>query len=351
MKYVNIAAGKPISKIGLGTWQFGSPEWNYGNEYAAVAAPKIVQRALELGVTLFDTAEIYGIEAKSASCRALVRGVAVVEPARLRGFGRSESILGDALRDGGDFTFIATKFYPAAPRMPSVRRHAAASARRLGTRSIDLYQVHLRGRTAPAMRTVRMLRELQADKVIANVGLSNATLEQWQAAEAALGRVVLSNQVPYSLVNRAAEQELLPYARFRERMIIAYSPLAHGLLSGRYDRSHRPTDSTRLANPLFQPENLNRAEELLRTLRDVAHAHQATPSQIALAWVIRHPSVAAIPGAASVEQLESNVAAADIELADDEYRALAAAAAAFDPVAPPRSRTSRLRSRVAGWIG
>ena len=97
--------------------------------------------------------------------------------------------------------------------------------------------------------------------------------------------------------------------------MIAYSPLAQGLLSGRYDRDSRPANRVRAANPLFLPENLERAADLIAALREVADAHSATPAQIALAWVIRHPAVVAIPGASSVEQLESNAAAAEIDLA------------------------------------
>jgi aryl-alcohol dehydrogenase-like predicted oxidoreductase len=104
--------------------------------------------------------------------------------------------------------------------------------------------------------------------------------------------------------------------------VLAYSPLAQGLLSGRYDPGNRPANRVRAANPLFLPGNLARAAELLATLRDVAEAHSATPAQIALAWVIRHPAVAAIPGASSVGQLERNAAAADIDLTDGQYHLL-----------------------------
>ena len=99
----------------------------------------------------------------------------------------------------------------------------------------------------------------------------------------------------------------------------------------------------RTTHPLFLPQNLERARGLITTLREVADAHSATPAQVALAWVIRHPAVAAIPGAASVEQLESNVAAADIDLADDEYRALQLAAARFRPVPGPGFASRQVR--------
>jgi aryl-alcohol dehydrogenase-like predicted oxidoreductase len=187
--------------------------------------------------------------------------------------------------------------------------------------------------------------------VVDEVGLSNGSLDMWRTADDVLGARVLSNQVPYSLVNRTAEATILPFARANGRVVIAFSPLAQGLLSANYDRDNVPTDPGRQTNPLFLPENLDRASGLLETLRSVAKAHTATPAQIALAWVIRDPAVTAIPGAATVEQLEHNVAAADIDLSDAEHEALATAAAAFHPVSPPRSGGDRLRRWVADRVG
>src|SRR5499427_10377647 len=117
MRYMGIGTAKEISKIGLGTWQFGSREWGYGDRYADEVARAIVRRAVELGVTLFDTAEIYG-------------------------FGRSERILGAAIGEDRDSVFLATKIFPLLPVAPVVEQRAVASANRLGTRRLDLYQVH-----------------------------------------------------------------------------------------------------------------------------------------------------------------------------------------------------------------
>ena len=307
MRYLDIGIAKEISKIGLGTWQFGSREWGYGDQYADQVARAIVRRALELGITLFDTAEIYG-------------------------FGRSERILGQALGEDRDGVFLATKILPVLPVAPVVEQRAVASANRLGAHHLDLYQVHQPNPVVRDGTIMRGMRALQRVGLVGEVGVSNYSLQRWRAAEDALGSRVLSNQVPYSLVARSPERDLLPYAQERGRVVLAYSPLAQGLLSGRYDPSNRPANRVRTANPLFLPGNLARAAELIAVLREVAGAHSATPAQIALAWVIRHPAVAAIPGASSVEQLEHNAAAADIDLTDDQYQALAAAAARFQPI-------------------
>src|SRR6266567_528213 len=211
MRYLDIDTAKKISKIGLGTWQFGSREWGYGAAYAGSEAKAIVRRALELGVTLFDTAEIYG-------------------------FGRSERILGEAL--GGDLPsiFLATKILPVLPVAPVVEQRGVASAARLGAKTLDLYQVH---QPNPAVRDgtiMRGMRALQRTGLVDEVGVSNYSLKRWIAAENALGSRVLTNQVRYSLADRRPERDLVPYAEAHGRVIIAYSPLAQGLLSGRYDK-------------------------------------------------------------------------------------------------------------------
>ncbi len=164
-----------------------------------------------------------------------------------------------------------------------------ASANRLGARCLDLYQVHQANPLVRDGTIMRGMRALQHVGLVSEVGVSNYSLGRWRAAEDGLDSQVLSNQVPYSLVARSPERDLLPYAAQRGRVVLAYSPLAQGLLAGRYDRDNRPANRVRTGNPLFLPDNLARAAELIAALREVAEAHSATPAQIALAWVIRHP--------------------------------------------------------------
>jgi aryl-alcohol dehydrogenase-like predicted oxidoreductase len=321
MRYLGIETAPRISRIGLGTWQFGSREWGYGEPYAEQQAHAIVRRAIELGVTLFDTAEIYG-------------------------FGRSEQILGRAIGDNRDSAFLATKIFPLLPVAPVVEQRAVASADRLGVRRLDLYQVHQPNPVIRDRTIMRGMRALQRVGLVGEVGVSNYSLDRWRAAEKALGSRVLSNQVSYSLVARSPGRDLVPFAESHGRVVIAYSPLAQGLLSGRYHRANLPANRVRAANPLFLPENLERAGALIAVLREVADAHSATPAQIALAWVLHSPAVVAIPGASSVKQLESNVAAAEIELADDQYEALSAASDRFRPIGGPAALPGLVRARL-----
>lgn len=308
MRYVDVE-GARVSVIGLGTWQFGSFEWGYGSDYASKEAPAIVKRAIELGINLIDTAEIYG-------------------------FGKSESIVGRAIRDIRHQAFVASKVFPVLPVSPIVKQRARASARRLGIEQIDLYQVHWPNPVVPIGTTMDGMRSLQDDGVVRHVGVSNFSLERWQAAEKALARPVVSNQVPYSLVDRRAEGNLIQHAQSSGRIVIAYSPLAQGFLSARYDASNRPSGTMRRRRPLFSVQSLNRAKPLFDLLREVGDAHGATPSQVALAWSVHPSNVVAIPGASSVAQVESNAVAGDLILSEDEYQLLTGEARRFRPNAP-----------------
>ncbi len=324
MEYLEIDGLGPVSRIGLGTWQFGSREWGYGDSYADRAARDIVRRARELGITLFDTAEVYG-------------------------FGRSERILADALGHERADVVVASKVFPVAPFPAVVRHRWAGSARRLGLTRIPLYQVHQPNPVVPDSVIMPGLRSLLDDDRIGAVGVSNYSLDRWRAADTALGRPVISDQVQFSLAHAAPLDDLVPFADRENRLVIAYSPLAQGLLGGRYTVDHRP-GGVRAVNPLFGTENLHRIAPLLELLREVAAAHQAEPAQVALAWLIGLPRVVVIPGASSVEQLEHNAAAAAISLSADEQAALTAAARAFTPVSGVRTAADTVRERVEGWL-
>jgi len=307
MKYVDVDGVGRVSRIGLGTWQFGSREWGYGDDYASGAARDIVQRALDLGVTLIDTAEVYGT-------------------------GKSERILGEALGDKRADVAVASKIFPIAPFPSVVKQRARASARRLQLDRIPLYQVHQPNPVVPDSVIMPGMRSLLDEGRIGAAGVSNYSLARWRKADAALGRPVISNQVQFSLAHPQPLDDLVPFAERENRIVIAYSPLAQGLLGGRYGLDNRPGGV--------------RVEPLLQTLRDVATEVDAKPAQVALAWLISLPGVVAIPGASSVEQLAFNVAAADIELSADSRNALTEAARAFRPVSSRRFAADMIREKL-----
>src|SRR5436190_1412709 len=320
MKYLDVDGVGRVSRIGVGTWQFGSREWGYGDSYAAGAARDIVQKALGLGVTLFDTAEVYGL-------------------------GKSERILGEALGDERAEVAVASKIMPIAPFPPVIKQRERASARRLRLDRIPLYQIHQPNPLVPDSVIMPGMRDLLDSGDIGAAGVSNYSLARWRKADAALGQPVISNQVQFSLARPAPLEDLVPFAERENRIVIAYSPLAQGLLGGKYGLHNRP-GGVRAYNSLFGTENLRRVEPLLQTLRDAAATLDAKPAQVALAWLISLPNVVAIPGASSVEQLEFNVAAADIELSSESRDALTAAARAFRPVSTSQFLIDRVREKL-----
>jgi aryl-alcohol dehydrogenase-like predicted oxidoreductase len=320
VKYVNLG-DRQASAIGLGLWQFGSDEWAWGRDLSEPAAKLIVQRALDLGINLFDTAELYGD-------------------------GRSEEILARSLGDRRNDAIIATKVTPTHATHDGVVNAANGSLSRLGVEAIDLYQVHWPNRLIPIQRTMEGMRELVETGKVREVGVSNFPLRLWRKAEGALGRPVVSNQVQFHLLDRTPMDDLLPYARREGRVIIAYSPLAQGVLGGRYERGKVPEDF-RVNNPLFSRTSFERITPLLEELRLVARAHEATMAQIALAWLLHLPQVIAIPGARSLEQVQANAAAADIELSGEQFQRLTWVAKSVQP-RPLRRKIRRLLGLLLG---
>lgn len=321
MRYFTVAS-RQISVVGLGAWQFGSRGWGWNTEFGPSDAKAIVRRALELGITLFDTAEIY---------------------AR----GNSERILGAALASHRSDAYVATKLWPLHPLRQQVVPALRRSLARLGMEKADLYQLHWPNPLVPMAWTFAGMRDAVAAGLVDQIGVSNFGLARWQRADAALGSPVIANQVPYNLVERRAERELVPFAQTNDRMILAYSPLAQGLLSGRYGATNLP-GGFRRANALFLPENIRRIQPVLSALTEIAGDHRVTPAQIALAWTIRTPRVAAIPGAKSVWQLEQNAEAADIALTPDQVQALDDASNAFRPLTRVRGARQLLKRLVRG---
>jgi len=291
--------GLRVSRIGLGTWQFGSREWGYGDAYLRETAPALLRRAIELGITMIDTAEAYGP-------------------------GRSEALIGEEL---GGLTngqraglTIATKLMPIAPAEPIVAWQCAGSRRRLRTDRLDLYYIHAANPFVSPRRVGQAVRPLLRDGLVRRFGVSNHSLEQWQGFERGLGAKAIANQVHFSLIAPEPADDLVPYAAEHDRLIVAYSPIGRGILAGR-DPGTMPM-GRRAQLGRATSDGGARLGALQQALAEIAVANTATPSQVALAWVNSHPNTIAIPGARTVAQLEQNAAAADLVLSDDELARL-----------------------------
>jgi aryl-alcohol dehydrogenase-like predicted oxidoreductase len=311
-------SGLRTAPISLGTWQFGG-EWGAFDEGEATAT---IRRALELGITLFDTAQAYG-------------------------FGVSERVLGralaDVLRDRREDVVIATKgglriegsrmLRDSSPAW--LRRGVEESLRTLGVDHIDLYQLHWPDRETPAEATGEALRRMVDEGRIRHVGVSNFSPAQMDDLSRTLPVETL--QPPYHLFRRDVEADVLPYAREHDMGVLAYGPLAHGLLGGRMGEAttFAPGD-WRGASPDFRGEPFRRNLEVAGELERFAAERGWTLPGLAVAWTLAHPAVhVTILGARRPEQLEALVGAAGIRLGDDDLAEIDRIMAAAAPVAGP----------------
>lgn len=292
--------GMEVSRIAFGTWQL-SGEWGSFDESQATAA---IRHARDLGVNFFDTAQAYG-------------------------FGRSEEVLGNALRDelnrDRDSLVIATKggVNPGGERPRDagrawLRQGVEDSLRALKLDHIDLYQVHWPDERTPAEETAGVLQEMVDEGKLRHVGVSN--YDAAQMADFDRTRPVETLQPPYHLFRRGIEQQVLPYTREHDIGVLVYSPLASGLLTGKLTRDTTfESDDWRAQSSAFHGEMLRRNLDVVDGLSELASARGITVSQLAIAWVLAQEGVhAAIVGARSASNIESSLAAVDVELSSDD---------------------------------
>ncbi|MBI3840530.1 MAG: aldo/keto reductase [Thaumarchaeota archaeon] len=255
--------GEKVSTIGMGTWRIGvydSPEEKRQQVNA-------LRRGVELGINLIDTAEMYAN-------------------------GRSEEIVGEAVKDIRKQVFIATKVSPENLHHDSLLSSCKGSLHRLGTSYIDLYQVHWPNSRILIQETMDAMEELVREGKVRYIGVSNFSVAQTNAAREALSSNELaSNQVEYSLANRSVEADILPYCEKEKISLIAYTPLARG----------------RVPSSMF-PAGL-------------AVKYNMTPAQLMLNWVTQSEAVLAIPKAARIDHMEENASSLSVRFTESEYHA------------------------------
>jgi aryl-alcohol dehydrogenase-like predicted oxidoreductase len=295
--------GLAIAPLGIGTWAWGDQLfWGYGKEYDAAALQEAFKTALELGVSFFDTAEIYG-------------------------FGESERLLGRFMQQSGQAVQIATKYFPLPWRFngDSVADALTASLQRLQVARVPLYQVHW---PFDFFMGQRGLMEALANEVkqgrIGAIGVSNYSAAQMRQAQELLakqGVPLAVNQVQYSLLARQIERNgVLDAARELGVVILAYSPLAQGLLTGKYTAENTPTGARKI-DPRFSRKGLEKLAPVMVALQQIGVAHGKTPAQVALNWLIAQGAVP-IPGAKNAEQVRQNAGALGWEMSEAEKESL-----------------------------
>jgi aryl-alcohol dehydrogenase-like predicted oxidoreductase len=317
-------SGLEVTPIAFGTWQIGG-EWGEFDHEEAIAA---IRHARSLGINFFDTAQAYG-------------------------FGASERLLGEALRDDldnrRDEVVIATKGGlrddDERPRDASpewLRSGVDESLRALGIDHIDLYQVHWPDPNVPFADTAAALQELVDEGKIRHVGVSNYDAEHM--AEFARTRPVETLQPLYNLFQREVEDGVLPYTREHDIGVLAYSPLASGLLTGAMDEDTTfGPDDWRNLSPLFKGETFSRNLEIVRELGQLAADEVGcSVSQLAIAWVLANPAVhVAIVGSRRPAHIEDSVGAIDVELSDDLLERIGRIVAAAPQASGPYPEMAR----------
>jgi myo-inositol catabolism protein IolS len=287
-----------ISAILFGGWQSGKSGWTSINDDETIAAHRA---ALEAGIDTFDTAEAYGE-------------------------GHSERILAKAIGDRRDEIVIATKVWAGNLKKDKLVEACERSLKNLGTDRIDLYQIHwpsgsFHSEIVPIEESMGALNALKEQGKIRAIGVSNFTNEQ--LAEATQHGRVDSFQPPYSLFWRAATQDTQAYCVEHQISILAYSPLAQGLLTGKFKRGHEfEKGDNRNANRLFKGEHYERAQDALDQLRPLAKKYDVTLGQLSLAWLISQPQANAIVGARNAEQAVQNAVAGDLQISAEDLQTI-----------------------------
>ncbi|RMG68389.1 MAG: aldo/keto reductase [Calditrichaeota bacterium] len=296
--------GPWISTIGFGAWAIGGPwAWGWGpqDDRQSIAS---IQRALDLGISWIDTAPVYGL-------------------------GKSEQLVGEAIRGHRDEVFIATKcglVWDQKGRIrnnlrpESIRRECQQSLKRLQVDVIDLYQIHWPDPDTPVEESWGEMVRLREEGLVRYIGVSNFGVDLLERCQRI--HPVQSLQPPYSMLHRIlypeVEQKILPWCREHGVGVVAYSPLQNGLLTGKFTRerlNQLPRDDWRRRSEFFQEPFFSRALELVEALQEIARKYGKTVGQLAIAWVLANPAVtSAIVGARRPEQVEENVGGADWSL-------------------------------------
>ena len=295
-----------VTPLCLGTWAWGDKLfWSYGNDYGSEQVEQAFNAAIEAGTTFFDTAEVYGL-------------------------GLSEELLGRFMKKTDKDVQIATKFGPLPWRFSaeSVSEALTESLKRLQVEQIALYQVHWPFTFFMSQETLMNALATEVEKGrIKTIGVSNYSQAQMQEAHQILARrgiPLAVNQVRYSLLTRQVEsQGIIAKAKQLGVTILAYSPLAQGLLTGKYttDKTVNPTGA-RSIDPRFSKDNLQKIEPVISLLRTIGEKYNRTPAQVALNWLIAQGNVIPISGVKTAEQVKQNAGAVDWKLSDDEVTQL-----------------------------
>jgi methylglyoxal reductase len=317
------ASDLELTPVVFGAWGIGGLMWGGSDQAQAVDA---MRAAFDAGINAVDTAASYGPGTSEELVGRALRGRRDVIVATKCGLRWDDPVGATRLETVGLDGRTQRLCHDLRPAR--VREECEGSLRRLGVETIDLYQIHRPDPVNGFEDALAEMLKLRDEGKIRWIGVSNFSLEQTDRARAVAG--IVSIQPSYSLLDRAIDADLLPWCRRTGVGVMAYSPLARGLLSGqvRPETTYPPTDH-RSTSPLFSPESRRRVLGALEKVRPIADAHRVSLANLAVAWVIGEPGItAALVGARTPEQAAENAKAAAVRLSEDERRTIAQAFAA-----------------------
>ena len=294
-----------LTSIGFGAWAIGGGDWQYAwgpqEDQKSIEA---IHRALDAGMNWIDTAAVYGL-------------------------GHSEEVVGTALKSVSTKPFVFTKCAMTwgedrkiVQTLKKIREEVEGSLRRLGVDVIDLYQIHWPVPDAEIEEGWSTMAELQREGKVRYIGVSNFSVAQMERALKIAP--ITSLQPPYSMINRSAEAEILPFCEKHGIGVINYSPMQSGLLTGAMTKERvakMPQDDFRRNSKQFQEPLISRNLELVELLRSIGKRHDVEPGVVAIAWTLHNPAItAAIVGGRSAEQVDGVLPAANFRLSETEFQ-------------------------------
>ena len=306
-----------LSAITFGSWAAGGWMWGKSNRDEAV---KAIKAAYDGGVTSIDTAPIYGQGESERIVGEAIRGIPRDQVQILTKFGmRWDLPQGEFAFKSKDNQDNPIDIYKYAGK-ESVIKECEDSLRRLGTDYIDLYQIHWPDATTPLSETFEAVERLIEQGKVRYAGVCNYDAALLEDAAKLIDLV--SDQIPYSMVNRGMDRDIIPYCIRNEKSVIAYSPLERGLLTGKMQPGYRFAEGDhRKENPFFTAESIKRTNAFLEKLQPLADEKKATLGQLVIRWTIEHPGITvALVGARNPEQAIQNAKAADIILTPEELQ-------------------------------
>lgn len=315
-----------VTPLAFGAWAVGGWMWGGSEETTAIRA---IRAAYDNGMTTIDTAPVYGFGRSEELVAKALEGISRDKYQILTKFGMNwETPEGEYFFDTTDNDGKPLKMYKFAGRK-QVLKEVEASLRRLRTDYVDLLQIHWPDATTPIAETMETVKKLIEEGKVRAAGVCNYNVSQVEEALKTLD--IVSNQVPYSMVNRGIEADVMPQAVEKKLSILPYSPLQRGLLTGKIKRDQKfSAGDTREGNRFYTPENIDRTNALLAEIKPIADGYGATLSQLVLNWTTRQPAIdCVLAGARDENQVKANIKSLDFTLTQSELNQINKAVAAF----------------------